>query len=43
MEPFDQLTAKEHRDLDGQVERMGAFLDAQPRLTIGTVSVGAHA
>jgi len=43
VEPFDQLTAKERRDLDGQVERMGAFLNAQPRLTIGTVIAGAHA
>ena len=43
VEPFEDLTAKERRDLDGQVERMGAFLDAQPRLTIGTVIAGAHA
>jgi hypothetical protein len=43
VEPFDQLTAQERRDLDGQVERMGAFLNAQPRLTIGTVIAGAHA
>lgn len=43
VEPFDQLTAKERRDLDGQVERIGAFLNAQPRLTIGTVIAGAHA
>jgi hypothetical protein len=43
VEPFDQLTSKERRDLDGQVERFGAFLNAQPRLTIGTVIAGAHA
>jgi hypothetical protein len=43
VEPFEQLTAKERRDLDGQVERMGAFLNAQPRLTLSTVSAGAHA
>jgi len=43
VEPFDQLTAKERRDLDGQVERMGAFLNAQPRLTLGPVIAGAHA
>lgn len=43
VEPFNQLSAIQRRDLDGQVERMGAFLKAQPRLTIGTVSAGAHA
>ena len=43
VEPFDQLTDTQRRDLDEQVERMGAFLNAQPRLTIGTVSAGAHA
>jgi hypothetical protein len=43
VEPFDPLTAQERHDLDGQVERMGAFHKAQPRLTIGPVSAGAHA
>lgn len=43
VEPFDQLTAHERRDLDGQVECLGTYLDAQPRLTIGTVVAGAHA
>ena len=43
VEPFDPLTAKERSDLDGQVERLGAFLNAQPRLTLGTVIAGAHA
>ncbi len=43
VEPFAQLTAKERRGLDGQVERMGAFLNAHPRLTLGTVIAGAHA
>src|SRR5207249_7992549 len=43
VEPFDPLTAKERHDLDGQVERIGAFLNAPPRLTIGTVIAGAHA
>lgn len=43
VEPFDQLTAEQRRALDEQVERLGAFLDAQPRLTIGTVSTRAHA
>jgi Winged helix DNA-binding domain len=43
VEPFDPLTAQERCDLDGQVERMGAFLDAPPRLTLGPVIAGAHA
>jgi hypothetical protein len=43
VEPFEQLTVKERRDLDEQVERLGAFLNAHPRLTIGTVIAGAHA
>lgn len=43
VEPFEQLTARERRGLDVQVERNGAFLNAQPRLTIGSVSAGAHA
>lgn len=42
-EPFDQLTTVQRRDLDEQVARMAAFLDAQPRWTIETVSAGAHA
>jgi len=43
VEPFNQLTTNQRRDLDEQVERIGAFLTAQPRLTIGTVTAGAHA
>jgi hypothetical protein len=43
VESFDQLTAEGRRNLDGQVERLGAFLDARPRLTIGPVLAGAHA
>lgn len=43
VEPFKPLTDKERRELNGQVERIGAFLNAPPRLTIGPVSAGAHA
>lgn len=43
VESFEQLTPQQRRELDGQVERLGAFLGAQPRLTIGAVSAGAHA
>ncbi len=43
VEPFDRLTAAQRRELDGQVERIGAFLDGTPQLTIGPVAAGAHA
>lgn len=43
VEPFDQLTAAQCRDLDGQVERISAFFDGKARLTIGPVTAGAHA
>jgi hypothetical protein len=43
VEPFGQLTARHRRELDGQVQRFGEFLGGTPRLTIGTVTVGAHA
>lgn len=43
VEPLDPLTASQRRNLDEQAERMGAFLNVQPRLTLGTVSAGAHA
>lgn len=43
VEPLDGLTAPQRRALDDQVERVGDFLEGTPRLTIGTVTVGAHA
>jgi hypothetical protein len=43
VEPFDQLTAMQRRELDDQVERIGEFLDDNPQLTIGTVTAGGHA
>jgi hypothetical protein len=43
VEPFDQLTATQRHDLDDQVERIGAFLEGNPRLTIGIVTTGGHA
>jgi hypothetical protein len=43
VEPFNRLTASQHRELDHQVERIGAFLEAKPRLTIGPVTAGPHA
>ncbi|MDP9869818.1 MULTISPECIES: winged helix DNA-binding domain-containing protein [Streptosporangium] len=43
VEPFAPLTAARRGELDDQVERVGEFLEGEPRLTIGTVTVGAHA
>ena len=43
VEPFDQLTAMQRRELDDQVERIGDFLEGKPQLTIGTVTAGGHA
>jgi hypothetical protein len=43
VEPLARLAASQRRELDGQVERLGEFLGAEPRLTIGPVTVGSHA
>ena len=43
VEPLRKLKATERRDLDDQVERLGTIVDAKPELTIGEVTVGAHA
>ncbi|MER5420073.1 winged helix DNA-binding domain-containing protein [Streptosporangium roseum] len=43
VEPFAPLTAARLHELDEQVERVGEFLEGVPRLTVGTVTVGAHA
>jgi len=43
VEPLVELSAAQHNELEGQVERIGEILEGQPRLTIGTVTVGAHA
>jgi hypothetical protein len=43
VEPLNELTAAQRRALDDQVERVGAFLEETPRLTIGPVTVGPHA
>src|SRR5205807_10473228 len=43
VEPFDQLTTMQRRELDDQVERIGEFLESKPQLTIGTVTTGGHA
>jgi hypothetical protein len=43
VEPFVRMTTARHRELDEQVDRIGAILDATPELTIGEVTVGSHA
>ncbi len=43
VEPLEELSAGQHRELGDQVERIGEILEGAPRLTIGTVTVGAHA
>jgi hypothetical protein len=43
VEPLEPLTAAQRRALDDQVERVGAFFEGTPQLTIGAVTVGAHA
>jgi uncharacterized protein YukE len=43
VEPFGRLGAARRRALEEQVDRVGQILEAEPTLTIGTVSVGPHA
>ncbi|MEV4473666.1 winged helix DNA-binding domain-containing protein [Nonomuraea salmonea] len=43
VEPLRDLTPAQARELDEQVQRLGVVMEAAPRLTIGTVTVGAHA
>lgn len=43
VEPLRELTARQRRQLDHEVELVGALLDAKPTLTVGTVTVGPHA
>jgi len=43
VEPLDVLSAGQLRELDGQVGRVGEILQSPAQLTIGPVTVGAHA
>jgi hypothetical protein len=43
VEPLRALTATQRRQLDDEVELVGAVMQAKPTLTVGTVTVGAHA
>jgi hypothetical protein len=42
VEPLRELTAWERRQLDAEVELVGAVIEARPSLTIGIVTVGPH-
>ena len=43
VEPLGELTARQRRQLDDEVELVGAVMQAEPTLTVGTVTVGPHA
>jgi hypothetical protein len=43
VEPLAELTAAQRRQLDLEVELVGAVMGAEPTLTVGTVTVGPHA
>jgi hypothetical protein len=43
VEPLRRLTANQRRELEREIELVGAAMEATPTLTIGTVTVGAHA
>ena len=43
VEPLRELTATQRRQLEDEVELVGAVMEARPTLTVGTVTVGPHA
>ncbi|MBO3751139.1 AlkZ family DNA glycosylase [Streptosporangiaceae bacterium NEAU-GS5] len=43
VEPLRPLTPRHRAQLDELVERIGGIVEAQPSLTIGPITVGAHA
>jgi hypothetical protein len=43
VEPLVELTAMQRRQLDDEVELVGAVMEAKLTLTLGTVTVGPHA
>jgi hypothetical protein len=43
VEPLRELSAIQRRELNAEVELVGAIMDAVPTLTLGTVTVGPHA
>jgi hypothetical protein len=43
VEPLGRLSRSQLAALDAEVERIGAIVEARPELTVGPVTVGAHA
>ncbi len=43
VEPLRELTVAQRRQLDDEVELVGAVIEAEPMLTVGTITVGPHA
>jgi hypothetical protein len=43
VEPVFTLNARRRRELEEQGKRVGEILEARPRLSIGTVTIGSHA
>ena len=43
VEPLDELTATQRRQLEDEADLVGAVMEATPMLTLGTVTVGPHA
>jgi hypothetical protein len=43
VEPLRELTAPQRRQLDDEVELVGAVMKATPTLSVGTVTAGPHA
>jgi hypothetical protein len=43
VEPLSRLSSARRRDLEVEVERLATIQDANPRLTVGEISVGPHA
>ncbi len=42
VEPFGELTSRQLRQLDAEVQRIGEVLEATPTLAVGTVTAGRH-
>ena len=43
VEPLRELTAAQRHQLEDEVELVGAVMEAEPTLTVGTMTVGPHA
>lgn len=43
VEPLRDLTVRQRRELEDEVDLVGQVMEATATLTVGTVTVGAHA